>query len=75
MKTRFSDIKQKALSGVTLVPSVLMDDLIPHATVNSLKDHYKEDLVSISSFESEFHLWKCKWRSFSQPLPDSPAIS
>ena len=75
LKTRFSDIQQKALRGMTLVPSVLMDNTIPHSSVDELKEQYREDLVSSSSFESEFHLWKCKWSSFSQPLPDSPASS
>ena len=44
-----------------------------HYQMSQLKDCYKEDLPNPSSLETELHLWKCKWRSSSQPLPDTPA--
>ena len=74
LTSRFSDIQQKALKGLMLVPSVLMDSCLPH-TAEELKSYYKEDLLSVSSFETEFHLWKCKWMSFNRELPDSPSMA
>ena len=40
--------------------------------MQDLVEYYKEDLPSPSSLDVELQLWKCKWRSFSQPLPDTP---
>lgn len=73
LKSRFSDIQQKATKDMTMVPSVLMDKTSPHSSIDELRDYYSEDLPSPSSLESELHLWKCKWTSFIQPLPDTPA--
>ena len=73
LQSRFSDIQQKAVMGLRIVPSVIMDDSLPNVTLNQLKDYYEEDLPNPSSLETELHLWKCKWRSSSQPLPDTPA--
>ena len=75
LTSRFSDIQQKALKGLMLVPSVLMDSSLPHSTVEELKSYYKNDLLSVSSFETEFHLWKTKWTSFNRQLPDSPSVA
>ena len=59
--------------GMRIVPSVMMDDSLQNATTDELTDFYGEDLPSPSSLQTELHLWKCKWRSSSQPLPDTPA--
>ena len=59
--------------GMRVVPSVVMDDTIQSVSIDQLKDYYEEDLPCPSSLETELHLWKCKWRSSSQPLPDTPA--
>ena len=72
LNSRFSDIQQKAIMGMKIVPSVLMDNSLSASSTQDLVEYYKEDLPSPSSLDVELHLWKCKWRSFSQPLPDTP---
>lgn len=72
LNSRFSDIQQKAIMGMKIVPSVLMDNSLSASSTQDLVEYYKEDLPSPSSLDVEFHLWKCKWRSFFQPLPDTP---
>ena len=59
--------------GMRIVPSVLMDNSLSASSIQHLLEYYEEDLPSPSSLDTELHLRKCKWRSFSQPLPDTPA--
>ena len=59
--------------GMTLVPSVMMDQTITVSSVGDLLEYYGEDLPSSSSLETELHLWKCKWSLSSQQLPNTPA--
>lgn len=76
LNSRFSDIQQKAIMGMKIVPSVLMNNSLisdSESITQHLVEYYKEDLPNPSSLAVELHLWKCKWRSFSQPLPDTPA--
>ena len=73
LNSRFSDIQQKAIMGMRIVPSVLMDNSLSASSVQHLLEYYEEDLPSPSSLDTELHLWMCKWHSFSQPLPDTPA--
>lgn len=73
LKSRFSDVQQKAIMGMTIVPSVLMDEITPTSSSADLVQQYSEDLPNPSSLETELHLWKCKWSCFSKPLPDTPA--
>ena len=49
-----------------------MDSSITNFSLGDLKDNYAEDLPNPSSFESEFHLWKCKCSSYSLPSPSTP---
>ena len=70
LQSRFSDIQQKAVMGMRIVPSVLMDDSLPNVTLDQLKDCYKEHLPNPSALETDLHLWKCKWCC---SLPDAPA--
>ena len=75
MGSRFSDIQQKAVQGMRLVPTVLCDPSIPTLKHQGLLDSYDEDLPSPLTLESELDLWKHKWQSqSSNPLmPDSPS--
>ncbi len=79
LDTRFSVAQQRATRALSIVPSVLMAS-VPTVTpsqsetlVEELLDFYKEDIPCPSSFMQELHLWKCKWRSFSAELPNSPS--
>ena len=54
-----------------IVPSVLMDNSLSASSTQDLVEYYKKDLPS-PSLDVELHLWKYKWRSFSQPFPDTP---
>ena len=73
LKSRFSDIQQKAIMGMTIVPSVLMDETTPTSSLSDLLQQYSDDLPNPSSLETELHMWRCKWNSSSTPLPDTPA--
>ena len=44
LKTRFSDLQQNAIMGMTLVPSVMADQTIPANSLSDLMEHYGEDL-------------------------------
>ena len=46
MGSRFSDIQQKAVQGMRLVPTVLCDPFIPTIKHQDLLDSYGEDLPS-----------------------------
>ena len=59
--------------GMRVVPSVLMDNSLSASSIQHLLEYYEEDLPSPSFLDIELHLWKCKWHSFSQHLPDTPA--
>ena len=56
LESRFSDIQQKAIDGMKIVPSVLMDKSVPQCTSQDLLDNYGEDLPSPGCFESEFDI-------------------
>lgn len=73
LETRFSNIQQNAIMGMTIVPSVLMDESTTTSGLKDLLEQYSDDLPDASSLEMELHLWKCKWTSFSKELPDTPA--
>ncbi len=69
LESRFSDIQQKAIQGMRLVPSVLVDPSIPKCDCSDLLE---DDLPSSSSLEAELNLWKHKWES---QAPSSPSDS
>ena len=75
LKTRFSNLQEKAIMGMTLVPSVMVDTTISPSTVADLMEQYGEDLPNPSVLETEIHLWKCKWNSSSHQLSDTPAAA
>ena len=72
---RFSEIQEKALIGMKLVPTVLCDSSIPICTHDELLASYAEDLPSPSSLEAELDLWKHKWmpQSSNPNMPDLPS--
>ena len=74
LRSRFSTIQEKAIKGMTLVPSVIVES---NVTVGHLLEAYRDDLPNPSSLEVELHLWKCKWSSIptSTNVPDTPAES
>ena len=62
--------------GMRIVPSVFMDNSqLPTSNLQEILEYYHEDLPSPSSLDTELYLWRSKWRSFSQPLPDTPAAA
>ena len=81
LDARFSEVQHKEVMALSIVPSVLMRadhvQSLTLSTTSSLVDHftdfYKDDLPSPSTLHQEFHLWKCKWRSFSTELPSTPS--
>lgn len=73
LQSCFANIQQKATAGMRIVPSVIKDNSLLTSQVDQLKEFYEDDLPNPSSLETEVHLWKCKWCSFSQTLPDTPA--
>ena len=73
LRSRFANIQQQAMRGLTFVPSVLMDDTLPKPTIHEVVEYYGEDLPTPSSLDAELHQWQCKWRSSTLALPDTPA--
>ena len=69
------DVQQKAIMGMRLVPSVMIDASIPTCNPCDLVDYYGDDLPSPASLNTEIELWKHKWVSqASNPLlPDTPS--
>ena len=56
LQSHFSDIQQKAVMGMRIVPTVMMDNSLPTSSLEQLKEYYEEDLPSPSSLETELHL-------------------
>ncbi len=75
LDSRFSDIQEKALIGMKLVPTVLCDPSISTCKHEELLASYAEDLPFPLSLQAELDLWKHKWQSqTSNPnMPDSPS--
>lgn len=72
----FSEIQQKAIMEMKIVPSVFMyDSLLSSCNIQEVLEFYHEDLPSPSSLDTELHLWRAKWQSFSQFLADTPATT
>ena len=59
LNSRFSDIQQKAIMGMRIVPSVLMHNSLSAFSVQHLLEYYEEDLPNPSSLYTELHLWMC----------------
>ena len=61
---RFNVHQQTALSGLYLVPSILITKTLEEVTVKlkKLGDMYVDDLPHPSSLQSEVHSWHLKWK-------------
>ena len=70
---RFSDIQQKVVMGLNIVPSVIKDNTVSPSTLSELTDFYHEYLPSPSTLDAELHLWERKWCDYGVGLPDTPA--
>ena len=65
---RFSTHHQTAVTGLYLVPSILVNKTLVEAmsTLAKLGDMYSNDLPNPSSLQSEIHTWYLKWRQEKQ---------
>ena len=68
MASRFSKHQQTAVTGLLLVPSILVTNSLTEAMskLGQLGDMYRDDLPSPSSLESEIHTWYLKWTQEKQ---------
>lgn len=73
MSTRFTKHQQQALSGLVLIPSVIITKPLLEATrvVSEFGEMYSNDLPSPSSLQSEIHTWYLKWTQAQESLPTS----
>jgi len=63
LNMRFSSLHQKAMQGLSLIPSILVN-LTPAEGKKTLLEAvnlYQDDLPSIGSIKSEVHNWMVKW--------------
>lgn len=58
MKTRFSDLHQRAALGLMLVPTELETSI----DVDELKTFFRDDMPSPSSFDAELTQWTSYWK-------------
>ena len=67
MDCRFNTHQQRAVTGLCLVPSILITKTLGEATSTLMKlgDMYTDDLPSPSSLNSEIHTWYLKWKKQS----------
>ena len=63
LASRFSKHQQTAVTGLMLIPSVLVTKTLAEvqSQLAQLRDMYSDDLPSPSSFKSEVHTWYLKW--------------
>ena len=68
MDRRFSTHQQTAVTGLYLVPSVLVSKALVEvkSTLSKLGDMYSNDLPYPSSLQSEIHTWYLKWNQEKQ---------
>ena len=68
MDRRFSKHQQTAITGLYLVPSILVTKTLVEATstLAKLSDMYSNNLPNPSSLQSEIHTWYLKWRQKKQ---------
>ena len=68
MKSRFSQHQQTAVTGLLLVPSILVTKSLSEATskIVELGDMYSDDLPNSTSLQSEIHTWYLKWTQEKQ---------
>ena len=68
MDRRFSTHQQTAVTGLYLVPAILVTKTLEEATSTLVKlgDMYSNDLPNPSSLQSEIHTWYLKWRQEKQ---------
>ena len=57
---RFSDIQQKAMKGMSIVPSGVNDSSVTQSSLSELIEFYGELLPSPLTLDTELHLWECK---------------
>ena len=65
LESRFSGIQQKALEGMSLAPTVLVDPSVRPCQHQDLLNSYADDLPCPSTLETELDLWK----HHSFPIP------
>ena len=70
---RFSDIQQKVVMGLNIVPSVIKDNAGSPSSLNELTEFYHEYLPSPSTLDVELHLWECEWHNYGDDIPETPA--
>ena len=70
---RFSDIQQKVIRGLSIVPSVIKSDSYSNSNLNELTEFYHDYVPNPVSLDAELELWKIKWCSYYGDLPDTPA--
>ena len=54
LKTRFSNLQEKAIMGMTLVPSVMVNATLSASTVAALMEQYGEDLQTLQLLKQKF---------------------
>ena len=70
---RFSDIQQKVIRGLSIVPTVIKAKFLSQPSLSELTEFYQDYLPSPSTLDVELDLWECKWRNYKDELPDTPA--
>lgn len=65
---RFSTHQQTAVTGLYLIPSILVNKTLVEVTskITELGEMYDSDLPSPSSLQSEVHTWYLRWRKEKQ---------
>ena len=79
MRSRFSSHQQKALLGLSIVPSIMVTQTSEECTtkISELVDMYQDELPSPHCVTSEVHCWMMKWQQHlkehgQSSLPSSP---
>ena len=76
METRFSDLQQKAVMALQIIPSVILQSThqanVEENYSDELVDLFKDDLPSPSTVDQEIKLWFCKWKTYVGDAPTTP---
>ena len=76
METCFSDLQQKAVMALQIIPSVILQNThqanVEENYSDELVDFFKDDLPSPSTVDQEIKLWFCKWNTYVGDAPNTP---
>lgn len=80
METRFSNLQQKAIMALKIIPSVIVHNSMTAVqsdgdNITNLLDFFIDDVPSPSNLSQEIELWRRKWQNHVGEIPEAPTTA